>query len=416
MAGDEGRGVAVLHAVLDARLAVGVVGLAVGAQRLLRDRAGLGILQRYVHDRDLLARCLAGEPELVGHCAVDLRRDVRGSICTQPSNRTYRRIAGHAAPAAVVRRGLPTASAVRLPAFAAALLGLRELRRVRVRNLSRARCWGPPAASSMRRGCSAFSHRQMLHAGPRTAGFRLALAPMTNDFVALLKDSSLVSVPDRHGAHEADADFCHEHRQLGDSRLDVRPPVPPDVPSVVGAGAKAGAPFEDARGMSEQAPLELRDVSVRRGDRTILERVSFRVKRGGLVALMGPSGSGNTPPLRTIVGLYPFDAGVIVVDGFTLQSGITEGRVGLRRLSTRVGPVFQFHCLFEHLVGHRQRDARADARSWRQAGGGERAGHRPPDGRSAWIIARARFRANSRVGEAQRVAIARALAVIRPSS
>ena len=64
---------------------------------------------------------------------------------------------------------------------------------------------------------------------------------------------------------------------------------------------------------------------------------------------MGPSGSGKTTVLRTIAGLDPFDAGTIVVDGLTLQSGITEGRVRLRRLSTRVGLVFQFHCLFEHL-------------------------------------------------------------------
>ena len=46
----------------------------------------------------------------------------------------------------------------------------------------------------MRRARSASRDRQtlMLVRGPQA--FRLALAPMTNDFVALLKDSSLVSV------------------------------------------------------------------------------------------------------------------------------------------------------------------------------------------------------------------------------
>ena len=39
-----------------------------------------------------------------------------------------------------------------------------------------------------------FSERQILVLVRAPQAFRLALAPMTNDFVALLKDSSLVSV------------------------------------------------------------------------------------------------------------------------------------------------------------------------------------------------------------------------------
>ena len=161
--------------------------------------------------------------------------------------------------------------------------------------------------------------------------------------------------------------------------------------------------------------LELRDVSVRRGDRTILNRVSFSVERGALVALMGPSGSGKTTILRTIAGLDAFDAGTIVVDGLTLQPGIAEGggRARLRHLSKKVGLVFQFHCLFEHLPAlqnvwlspvhvHRtaQPDAERQALELLKALGVE---HR----------ARALPRELSG-GEAQRVAIARALATDPP--
>jgi polar amino acid transport system substrate-binding protein len=86
------------------------------------------------------------------------------------------------------------ASVVRLPAFAAALLGLglnyaayeseiyrAALEAVSVTQLEAARVLG-------------FSEGQILRLIRGPQAFRFALAPMTNDFVALLKDSSLVSV------------------------------------------------------------------------------------------------------------------------------------------------------------------------------------------------------------------------------
>ena len=86
------------------------------------------------------------------------------------------------------------AAAIRLPAFVAALLGLAlnyaayeseiyraALEAVSIGQLEAARILG-------------FSERQVLTLVRGPQAFRLALAPMTNDFVALLKDSSLVSV------------------------------------------------------------------------------------------------------------------------------------------------------------------------------------------------------------------------------
>ena len=86
------------------------------------------------------------------------------------------------------------ASAIRLPAFVAALLGLAlnyaayeseiyrsALEAVSTGQLEAARTLG-------------LSERQVLTLVRAPQAFRLALAPMTNDFVALLKDSSLVSV------------------------------------------------------------------------------------------------------------------------------------------------------------------------------------------------------------------------------
>jgi len=86
-----------------------------------------------------------------------------------------------------------------------------------------------------------------------------------------------------------------------------------------------------------------------RGTRPILTGVTLDVARCELVALMGPSGSGKTTILRAVAGLERFDTGTIVVDGVPLAGGAPIPALTLRQLRRKVGMVFQFHCLFEHL-------------------------------------------------------------------
>jgi ABC-type polar amino acid transport system ATPase subunit len=161
------------------------------------------------------------------------------------------------------------------------------------------------------------------------------------------------------------------------------------------------------------AVLELRDVSVARGSRTVLDRVSLEVARGDLVALMGPSGSGKTTILKTIAGLDPFDSGSIRVDDLTLEPGGVHQRARLRQTSKRVGFVFQFHCLFEHLSAlHNVTLAPVNAHGVSK-GEAER--------RALDLLAKLGVEERAHAlprelsgGEAQRVAIARALAVDPP--
>ena len=154
-------------------------------------------------------------------------------------------------------------------------------------------------------------------------------------------------------------------------------------------------------------------VQLRRGIRPILTGVSLEVARGELVAIMGPSGSGKTTILRAIAGLERFDAGQIVVDGVTLTGGAELSPSTLRALRRKVGMVFQFHCLFEHLPalanvclapvhahGVAPADAERRARELLAAFGVEHRAAALPRQLSG--------------GEAQRVAIARALAVDPP--
>jgi ABC-type polar amino acid transport system ATPase subunit len=159
--------------------------------------------------------------------------------------------------------------------------------------------------------------------------------------------------------------------------------------------------------------LAMRDVSVRRGARAIVEGASLEVQRGELVALMGPSGSGKTTMLRAVAGLEPFAGGHIDVAGVHLEAnGLPRGRQ-LRDLHSRVGMVFQFHHLFAHMSAlhnvwlapvHVHHVGRADAEARARElltmlGVGEVADAMPHELSG---------------GEAQRVAIARALAVDPP--
>jgi ABC-type polar amino acid transport system ATPase subunit len=150
-----------------------------------------------------------------------------------------------------------------------------------------------------------------------------------------------------------------------------------------------------------------------RGARPILNGASLGVTRGELVALMGPSGSGKTTMLRAMAGLETFQAGSIVVDDVRLEGGAPASKATLAQLRRKVGMVFQFHCLFEHLTameniclapvhahGVKPTDAGTRAETLLASFGVQHRAHALPRELSG--------------GEAQRVAIARALAVDPP--
>jgi polar amino acid transport system substrate-binding protein len=86
------------------------------------------------------------------------------------------------------------AAFVQLPAFVAALLGLGLNYAAYESEIYRGALAAVPAGQLDAARTLGLSERQTLVLVRGPQAFRLALAPMTNDFVALLKDSSLVSV------------------------------------------------------------------------------------------------------------------------------------------------------------------------------------------------------------------------------
>jgi len=86
------------------------------------------------------------------------------------------------------------AAVVQLPAFLAALLGLGINYAAYESEIYRGALQSVPAGQLEAARVLGFSRMQTLRLVRAPQALRLALAPMTNDFVALLKDSSLVSV------------------------------------------------------------------------------------------------------------------------------------------------------------------------------------------------------------------------------
>lgn len=159
--------------------------------------------------------------------------------------------------------------------------------------------------------------------------------------------------------------------------------------------------------------LDVRDVTIRRGGRVILERLRLTAGRGELLAITGESGTGKTSVLRAVAGLDPIAAGEIQIGAVRLVPGRIPRGPAARELHRSVGIVFQFHHLFAHRTAldnvwlapvHVLRQPRAAAETRARElldalGVGGRAGALPHELSG---------------GEAQRVAIARALAVEPP--
>ena len=87
--------------------------------------------------------------------------------------------------------------------------------------------------------------------------------------------------------------------------------------------------------------LDVRDVTVRFGPRTVLDHVSLHVEPAETVAVLGPSGSGKSTLLRVIAGILPADGGAVALDGHDL-TGVPAHR-------RSIGMVFQDQQLFPHL-------------------------------------------------------------------
>ncbi|HVW44846.1 MAG TPA: ATP-binding cassette domain-containing protein, partial [Amycolatopsis sp.] len=91
--------------------------------------------------------------------------------------------------------------------------------------------------------------------------------------------------------------------------------------------------------------LELRDVSVRFGGVTALDRLSLRVCPGEIVGLIGPNGAGKSTTIDAITGFVPLATGSVHLDDVNLARLSRE-----RRARSGIGRSFQSLELFDDLT------------------------------------------------------------------
>lgn len=99
--------------------------------------------------------------------------------------------------------------------------------------------------------------------------------------------------------------------------------------------------------MTNDKVIDVRDLVVGFGPRTVLDRVAFDVRRGEVFGFVGGSGSGKSVLLRTIIGLIPRRSGSIEVLGTRLDTATPAERRGIER---RWGILFQQGALFSSLT------------------------------------------------------------------
>lgn len=118
--------------------------------------------------------------------------------------------------------------------------------------------------------------------------------------------------------------------------------------------------------MSEPLAIDVRGLTKRFGDRTVVDNVDLQVRRGRICGFLGPNGSGKTTTIRMLCGLLKPDAG----EGTCLGLDVLRQS---REIKLRAGYMTQKFGLYEdlsirqnldfigRLFGLAQRDESVDA-------------------------------------------------------
>ncbi|MEO8041597.1 MAG: ABC transporter ATP-binding protein [Acidobacteriota bacterium] len=81
--------------------------------------------------------------------------------------------------------------------------------------------------------------------------------------------------------------------------------------------------------------LEVREISVRFGQRKVVEGVSLELPAGEIVALLGPNGAGKTTLLRALNGSVTLQSGEVTLDGISI------GELSRREIARSIAVVAQ---------------------------------------------------------------------------
>jgi len=97
--------------------------------------------------------------------------------------------------------------------------------------------------------------------------------------------------------------------------------------------------------MSENAVLQLRNVTKTIGSRTIVDHLSFDVPKGEVFGFLGPNGAGKTTTIRMIVGLMKMTDGEVLVNGISVKSNFEKAM-------QHIGAIVENPEMYKFLTGY----------------------------------------------------------------
>ncbi|XP_077252099.1 non-intrinsic ABC protein 11 [Tasmannia lanceolata] len=92
--------------------------------------------------------------------------------------------------------------------------------------------------------------------------------------------------------------------------------------------------------------IECRDVYKSFGEKQILRGVSFKIKHGEAVGIIGPSGTGKSTILKIMAGLLAPDKGDVLIRGRKRHGLVSDEEIS----GLRIGLVFQSAALFDSMT------------------------------------------------------------------
>jgi ATP-binding cassette subfamily B protein len=151
--------------------------------------------------------------------------------------------------------------------------------------------------------------------------------------------------------------------------------------------------------------IELRNVSFKYGNRTVIRDVSLAIEPGEMIGLVGPSGSGKSTLVNLICRFYDVAAGAILVDGNDIRSFPVEeyrGNIGI----VLQEPFLFYGTIAENIAYGRPEASRAEVIAAARAARAHEFILNLPDGYDSLVGERGQSLSG---GERQRISIARAL-------
>src|SRR5438094_744559 len=91
--------------------------------------------------------------------------------------------------------------------------------------------------------------------------------------------------------------------------------------------------------------VELRNVTKKIGNKTIIDHLSFQVPKGEVFGFLGPNGAGKTTTIRMMVGLMKLTEGEIFIDG---QSIVDNFETAI----AKIGAIVENPEMYKYLTGY----------------------------------------------------------------